>query len=421
MKNQISRLLIAIITVSLTLQLGVFSASAAENTKLPFNDISNHWAKDNILKAYESGLVDGFPDGTFRPDDIVQADQFIVMMLRAHSVTQNGKTEFDPSWYKYLKEWQPAYLNKIMVTVYQQNFKFQQATTGYWAKPFIDFIYETPFIYSDDTVFPKNYDLYKKQIKREQASYLLGLWFDAFETSYQIQYKNFVLSKADIKDIKSFGLNESTYLGQILISGLMNGYPNKYFYPKRYVTRAEALTMVLRLRDASLRQPFKPSLTGQHYIEQDGQVYLFSDKFKHDTYKKFIELSQLHVKSGYVAQDSASIVSIYKSKDDYDKYIFMTKMMRFEDRPDDEVTAFVGDDTDRTIGISFPELSKFTNSKPYLNALYELLAGKGKGVELKSKVDGFISKNSPETEFTVNNKKFRFFTSGNRAWISLSY
>ncbi|MFD0591001.1 S-layer homology domain-containing protein [Paenibacillus sp. GCM10027627] len=420
MKKQFYRFIIATIIVSLTIQLGTFSASAA-NTELPFNDISNHWAKDNILKAYKNGLVDGFPDGTFRPDDIVKADQFIVMMLRAHSITKNGKTEFDPAWYKELKDQQPAFLNKIMVAVYQHNFNFEPAATGYWAKPYIDFIYDTPFIQSFDSVFPKKYDLYKKQIKREQAAYLLGLWFDTFDTSYQSLYKNFVLSKAGIKDINTFGSNEGGYLGPILISGLMNGYPNKYFYPKRYVTRAEALTMVLRLRDDSLRKPFKPSLAGQHYIEQGGQIYLFSDKFKHDTYKKYLELAKLHVKSGYVAQDSAHLVAVYKSKDDYEKYIFMTKMGRFDDRPDDEVTAFVGVGTDKTIGINFPELSKFTNSKPYLNSLYEVLAGKGKGPELKIKIDELISKNSPETEFRVNNKKFRFFTSGNRVFVSLSY
>ena len=34
----------------------------------PFTDISGHWAKDYILAAVEAGWINGYPDGTFRPD-----------------------------------------------------------------------------------------------------------------------------------------------------------------------------------------------------------------------------------------------------------------------------------------------------------------------------------------------------------------
>ena len=34
---------------------------------LPFNDIKGYWAKDSILKLYEKGIIEGYPDGSFKP------------------------------------------------------------------------------------------------------------------------------------------------------------------------------------------------------------------------------------------------------------------------------------------------------------------------------------------------------------------
>ena len=33
-----------------------------------FYDIENHWAKENIVSMITNGKVDGYPDGTFKPN-----------------------------------------------------------------------------------------------------------------------------------------------------------------------------------------------------------------------------------------------------------------------------------------------------------------------------------------------------------------
>ncbi len=38
-----------------------------KEVELPFSDIADHWAKDDIIKLYDAGLVSGYPDGTFKP------------------------------------------------------------------------------------------------------------------------------------------------------------------------------------------------------------------------------------------------------------------------------------------------------------------------------------------------------------------
>lgn len=40
----------------------------ADKVELPFSDVSGHWAEKNIRNLYFSGIMNGYPDGTFKPD-----------------------------------------------------------------------------------------------------------------------------------------------------------------------------------------------------------------------------------------------------------------------------------------------------------------------------------------------------------------
>ncbi len=48
----------------------------------PFSDIEGGWFNRYILIAAEAGLVNGFSDGTFRPDENVTREQYITMLYR---------------------------------------------------------------------------------------------------------------------------------------------------------------------------------------------------------------------------------------------------------------------------------------------------------------------------------------------------
>lgn len=396
-------------------------ASAASANELKFKDISKHWAKDNIIKAYESGLVDGFPDGTFRPDDVVKADQFVVMMLNAFSKTSDGKTEFDPDWFEELRDIQPGHMVKIISEVRKSKFDFQPAKTGYWAKPYVDLLYKIPYLYSYDTVFPLDHKRYQKQMKREEASYLLGLWYKTYEGSIDGLYADFVLNNSGLKDINKFSGEAMTYRANVLITGLMNGYPNNYCYPQRYVTRAEALTMVQRLRDKSLRKPLKPSLKGQYYTEVDGNIYLFSDKYKYDTYNKLKELANKHVVKGYTDIDGSAL-SFFGSKDAFDKYEFLTRMSMFDQRIDPEMVVGVSTGSTHQVFIQYPINKKLPNTSAYVDAVFELYAGVGKGKELKKIVTAYEKELYTSTKlFKFNSKNFSLFTSGENYVLEMYY
>lgn len=47
-----------------------------------FTDIEGHWAEDEIVDAAKSGLIQGFPDNTFRPEQTVTQEQFLSLIER---------------------------------------------------------------------------------------------------------------------------------------------------------------------------------------------------------------------------------------------------------------------------------------------------------------------------------------------------
>ena len=48
-----------------------------------FTDIAGHWGEKAILEAAEKKLITGYPDGTFKPDQAVTRAEFLVMLARA--------------------------------------------------------------------------------------------------------------------------------------------------------------------------------------------------------------------------------------------------------------------------------------------------------------------------------------------------
>jgi hypothetical protein len=67
--------------------------------KVQLSDIEAHWAKESILKAVDKDYVDGYEDGTFRPELNVSRAEFLKMAVTAMKLPLNsiaGGSE----WYK---------------------------------------------------------------------------------------------------------------------------------------------------------------------------------------------------------------------------------------------------------------------------------------------------------------------------------
>ncbi len=68
----------------------------ATSEKTVFTDVSdNYWAKDAIYKVYERGIINGYPDGTFKPNKLVTRAEFVAIVNRMMGYKyKKSKTSF---------------------------------------------------------------------------------------------------------------------------------------------------------------------------------------------------------------------------------------------------------------------------------------------------------------------------------------
>ncbi|WP_238178037.1 InlB B-repeat-containing protein [Paenibacillus contaminans] len=51
--------------------------------KVSFSDTAGHWAEATIQQAVQQGVVDGYPDGTFKPDATISRAEFAMLLMNA--------------------------------------------------------------------------------------------------------------------------------------------------------------------------------------------------------------------------------------------------------------------------------------------------------------------------------------------------
>ncbi|WP_249650687.1 S-layer homology domain-containing protein, partial [Lysinibacillus sp. D4A3_S15] len=59
-----------------------------------FTDTANHWAKDYIQQAAEAGMMNGYPDGTFKPNQNMTRAQVASILVRSLRITTQEKAHF---------------------------------------------------------------------------------------------------------------------------------------------------------------------------------------------------------------------------------------------------------------------------------------------------------------------------------------
>ncbi len=55
-----------------------------------FTDISGHWAESTVKKGFEDGLIEGYEDGTVKPDAPITAAQMITILTRVLGATEKA-------------------------------------------------------------------------------------------------------------------------------------------------------------------------------------------------------------------------------------------------------------------------------------------------------------------------------------------
>lgn len=197
-------------------EIAALRANLGRNEKafVPFSDISESGYRDYILSAYDFGIVNGYADGTFRPNAVITRAQFVTMLYRMSGAAAPEEAALD----------------------------FSDADSI--AEPFLDAVswgVETGIIkgYEDNTFRP-NLPITRAQMATFMARFVLMT--ETFDDAKMEELKkpcSFVDS-ADIADPYVESVNIIANLG------LMQGFGNGVFAPNGTANRGMAATILMR-------------------------------------------------------------------------------------------------------------------------------------------------------------------------------
>ncbi|WP_338111660.1 S-layer homology domain-containing protein [Paenibacillus aceris] len=173
-----------------------------------FTDVPNHWASEAISRAAAKGIVTGFSDGSFKPDEPMTRLQFAAMLVRALG----------------LKAEPPA-----------QNFA-DEADIPPWAAGELGAALEAGILqgYEDQSLRPN------KPIDRAE---MVTMLIRAYSHEERMP---FTASFSDSPQIPTWALPA---ISQAVSLGLVNGREKDVFEPFAVATRAEAVTVIMRMLD----------------------------------------------------------------------------------------------------------------------------------------------------------------------------
>lgn len=221
--------LILCLVLMITTMLPVRAASTYSDTD------TTDWFYGSLDVLAKNKIITGYPDGTFRPSDKLNVDQYITILCR---LTDNDVGFGD----------------------------------DYWAQKYIDFAKEAGWL--DGMTFYR-YDL---PINRYQASRMTVRAMEFYSDKSPEQLVEYTVYVDDYTDIPTL------YRTDVLLNyalGLTNGYPDGTFQGSNTLTRAEAAVISHRIFDEDVRKPLlNPKKTKK-----------LLDIFKMDELDEFAELA----------------------------------------------------------------------------------------------------------------------------------
>lgn len=173
-----------------------------------FSDVPlSHWASDDVKYAAAQGLLKGFPDGTFKPDAIVEKVHFTSIIVRSLSLTATKPVAF------------------LDVVNYD-------ATT------------QAEIAAAHEALIVRNYTGYfnpRQTITRLEVARML------YAANTHVTGQLYTpTTNSKFKDTGGLTNEDQVAVTMLKQYGVINGYPDGTFKPNKSVTRAEAAAIVMR-------------------------------------------------------------------------------------------------------------------------------------------------------------------------------
>ena len=179
-----------------------------------FPDISNHWGKDFIVTLASAGYINGYPDGTFKPDKTVSQAEFIAVLINCMGVTPTDTTT--------------RYFND---------------TSKHWARGSINEAVKRKIL------IPSEYSNVLQPdsgLKRSQAAAIMVRALGKEENKGTIPFTD----QADVQKSMYRG-----YINTAFDLKILTGYPGGEFKPFEYITRAQMCKVILNFMEINGGSP----------------------------------------------------------------------------------------------------------------------------------------------------------------------
>ncbi|MGF7184914.1 hypothetical protein GGQ84_000999 [Desulfitispora alkaliphila] len=178
---------------------GVALAGSNSSTLI---DVEKHWAEEEITNWVGRGLVTGYQDGTFLPNQHISRAEFVTIVNRVFGFTE------------------------------ESNVSFSDVSDGAWYAEQVKRAYAAGYItgYQDNTFRPN------QEISRQEVATILARLFK-LEGQYNL---------TDFNDYLQFPDWSKEAISSVVASGFMSGYPDNSFKPGEATTRAETVITLSR-------------------------------------------------------------------------------------------------------------------------------------------------------------------------------
>lgn len=190
--------------ISLLLCLILMLALSVPAFAADFSDTKGHWAEDEISRVADEGIVGGYPDGSFRPENNITREQFAKVVANFMGYTKKGDVSMYPD-----------------------------VNPNGGLTPYVAMCVEAGVLggFPDGTMRPGAY------ITREQAAAMLC-------RAFKLQTEGL---STTFKDRATITAKLDPEVAALERTGLITGFADGNFKPKANLTRAQMMVIISRL------------------------------------------------------------------------------------------------------------------------------------------------------------------------------
>ncbi|MFC4305204.1 S-layer homology domain-containing protein [Cohnella boryungensis] len=194
MKKSVKRFIVVLLAVAC-----LFGSSGFALAKVP-SDIADSWAKETISSWMERGLVNGYADGSFKPNQTITRAEVVALINRAFDINGGSASKFTDV---RTSDW--FYQDVVAATA-----------TGYLSG------------YQDGTFKPK------AAVTRQELAVITSKLLKLAASESYLSFKDTEISPKWSKGA----------IGAVIDAKVMGGFPDRTFQPLKPATRAEVIVIL---------------------------------------------------------------------------------------------------------------------------------------------------------------------------------